>query len=761
MPKTVSQRKFVKGLNAATGILSEQQGSIQRGSNLVLTQRGSLQVCDGSAQIAALPGIPVTFPLIEWIDAYLNYVVGQYPYFVVLAQRATPVLPNNVANINIAFSGSGTNPAGTYVIAVVGVDASIANGGQTGFGFNQSPSGYRVIIASSSFSTLTVTWSSLAGVSGYNIYQINQDPSLGIGLLVNFLGSTSGVSSTTFVTAASLSTTFTTAAPQANTTAYLGLFSGSPSTTALGTNIILTQAASFLAITFQPAIITPGDPRFNGNAGLAGFSPYGGFIGSAESIPHLLQFAQLEILILGNGLPPMSYNPATGATPTTLSNTFQASYPNWQSGVSWSTDSQIAVLSGGTNFLFSAIQGGVSGTITPSWNFTLDTQTADGSVIWKSGGAIPANIAPRGAAHAVVYAGSLWLFNTSPLTTSDQIDGPTCVKMSDSNNPNSWNPVNTAFIGKDDGTQITGAMPFTIAAVGISPTGSMAVFKEFQTYQIIGVFGSNNFEIQPAQTDMGCIASRSIQFIPGFGVVRYTHLGFAVYDGVNDRLISEEIRPYLYGGFGQYLGMASPDERYVYLAKSTQSVKPPMYMCAMPLTTGTPGFMTRIFCYDLILKAWVIIDLPFSIFAMNRIKAGEGYPLVVIGKSDGTIHRIVSGDGDFGGVQISWNFQTQDVFGEGASQRLFYREVTIRGWGTPQQAKAITITPVIDGVTKTNLYTDVIPQDPSSNQFEVRAEILVNAQIAHANISGQGQVVIDSVDWSVEPKSQTAKRVIG
>ena len=198
------------------------------------------------------------------------------------------------------------------------------------------------------------------------------------------------------------------------------------------------------------------------------------------------------------------------------------------------------------NYLFTATQGGVSGSGATPFTGTppaTGAQIADGSVIWTSNGPIVASVAPRGAAHAVAYAGSLWLANTSPQTTSDGIDGPTCLKMSDSNNPNSWNPVNTAFIGRDDGTQITGLQPFTIAALGISPTGSLCVFKEFQTYQVIGVFGSTTFEIQPAQTNLGCIAARSIQFIPGFGVCRFSHLGFAVFDGINDRLISEESGP--------------------------------------------------------------------------------------------------------------------------------------------------------------------------------------------------------------------------
>jgi hypothetical protein len=496
------------------------------------------------------------------------------------------------------------------------------------------------------------------------------------------------------------------------------------------------------------------------------FSPYGGIPGQVNVIPQLVQFAGLEILILGNGYAPQSCDPTktSAATLTALTNTFQAAYPAWQPSVDWVTGAQVT--DGAGNY-YTATQGGVSQTPgPPTWNIALGAQTADGSVIWTSNGPLIASTAPRGAAHAVAYAGSLWLANTYPSTTSDGIDGPTCLKMSDANNPNSWNPVNTAFVGRNDGTQITGLQPFTIAALGISPTGSLCLFKEFTTYQVIGVFGSSTFEIQPAQTNLGCLAARSIQFLPGFGVVRYTHLGFAVFDGINDRLISEDIRPYLFGGVDSEADLVPVDPTYCYLAQSAQTTSPPMYLCAMPLV-GASGSLTRLFCYDLVMKSWAVLDLPWAISSLGSMSAGEGYPLVLAGRVNGAVERMQAGDvnWDSGGSSqsnVAWSFRSPDIFGEGSSQRLFIEQVTIRGYGSAAMVASIIASLWIDGRNIGAQGIDVVPQGGGS-LFEARVSIFQNCYRAHLDISGNGGGAggtIDALDWFVVPKSGLARRII-
>jgi hypothetical protein len=161
------------------------------------------------------------------------------------------------------------------------------------------------------------------------------------------------------------------------------------------------------------------------------------------------------------------------------------------------------------------VTAGSTGGAEPTWPTTTDKTISNGSTIWKEAGSDTATNPPAGAAHAIAHAGSLWVFNTSPTNTSDGLDGPSALRMSDVNNPKSWNPLNAAFVGKDDGSQGMGIAAFTIAEAGIPPTGTLVCFKEFSTYQVNGVFGSTSFSIQQVQSDMGCIAPRSIQFLPG------------------------------------------------------------------------------------------------------------------------------------------------------------------------------------------------------------------------------------------------------
>ena len=57
--KIISQRKFAK-LAAGTGSLSQPPGALARISNLIFSQRGSLQVAAGSAQVPpASSGFPI------------------------------------------------------------------------------------------------------------------------------------------------------------------------------------------------------------------------------------------------------------------------------------------------------------------------------------------------------------------------------------------------------------------------------------------------------------------------------------------------------------------------------------------------------------------------------------------------------------------------------------------------------------------------------------------------------------------------------
>lgn len=843
--KIISQRKWAK-LVASTGPLAQPPGALTRLSNLTFNQRGSLQVCDGSTSIGLVGSALDTYQLAA-LAAFADLEVSQYPYYVALAYPPSPALTNVAAFAASPVAGSG-NSAGTLTFGIVATLGGTHSALQTAS-----------FTTLSTFSGVTFSWDAVSGATGYSIYVIyaaSPPPHFRQGYAV-LLQSVGAVTTSTF-SGTLPATPAVTSIPTLNNSYVLQLFTGSPVASGL------TYTVAFSAITAglfpfvgvgpqgarsitgpYPAVIAPGSPQFLPETALPGFSPYGGIVGSAGPLPQIVQFAGQSILILGNGYAPQQADPALGASAPVapLGNTFQAAYPTWQSGVDWTTGAQLSATSGGTNYLFTATQGGVSGTSAPSWNFTTNAETSDGSVIWTCNGPIAVSIAPLGAAHAVAYAGSLWLANTYPTTTqyaawqgstayiagqqigvvdgsgntwlfqvqtggtsgssapswtftagdttndasplvwycveelspalAAGLDGPSCLKMSDANNPNSWNPVNTAFVGKDDGTQITGLQPFTIAALGISPTGSLCLFKEFTTYQVIGVFGSTSFEIQPAQTNLGCIAPRSIQFIPGFGVCRFSHLGFAVFDGIQDRLISEDIRPYLFGGVDSQADLTAVDPRYSYLAQSAQTIAPPMYLCAMPLTSaptlyGVGGSLARLFCYDLVMKAWAVVDLPWAITTLSTLAVGEGYPLVVAGKSDGTLQRLQSGDltwdaGASDQSNVAWSFRSPDIFGEGSSQRLFVEQVVIRGYGNSAMAASIVASLWLDGAQLGAQAIDIVPMG-GGNLFELRVAVFRNGERFHLDVSGNNggaAGVIDSLDWAVTPKSALARRVIG
>ena len=827
--KVISQRKFAK-LVASTGPLAQPPGAITRASNLLFTTRGSLQIADGSQYIGAISTLQL-----EEMEIFANLVSAQYPYLVGLALN--PTSQGNVSGVGVSAGSGSSNPAGIYAFGVVGITA---NGGHSDMA---STAAQVTFNSGTTFGNLTFTWTGFTDAVTYQIWMWKW-PALSSSTDYQGVLIASGITGLTYTTSGTLPTLPVVTTPVGDSTHLLEIVLSQIGISG-GQTIVEFNSPSTNFPSFLPASSAqvPGSPSFAGALLPTIQTPYGGVPGACSNIPQVVQFAGQAILILGNGYAPQALNPALGSSAPVapLINTFTAAYPTWQSGVDWTTGSQLTAANGSVNYLFTVTQGGVSGTTAPTWNFTTNSETSDNSVIWTCNGPIPASVAPIGAAHAVAYAGSLWLANTWPTTTqyaawiastlfaagqqiavldgsgnswlfvvetggtsggsapswtftagdtttdnsvtwycvgelsaalAAGIDGPCCLKMSDSNNPNSWNPVNTAFIGKDDGTQITGMQPFTIAALGISPTGSLCIFKEFTTYQVIGIFGSSSFEIQPAQTNLGCLVARSIQFIPGFGVVRFSHLGFAVFDGINDRLISEDIRPYLFGGVDSESDLTPVDPQSLWNSHSAQTTSPPMYMCAMPLTGGG-GALTRLFCYDLVMKAWAILDLPAAITSLNWMQAAEGYPLVLAGTIDsgfGYVMRMQSGDKNWnqdvfggGGSSVDWSFRSPDVFGEGSSQRLFVEQVTIRGYGNASMVASIIANLWVDGQQLGSQAIDVVPMG-GSNLFEARVSIFRNGERFHLDVSGNNggaAGTIDALDWAVTPKSALARRVIG
>jgi hypothetical protein len=222
---------------------------------------------------------------------------------------------------------------------------------------------------------------------------------------------------------------------------------------------------------------------------------------------------------------------------------------------------------------------------------------------------------PKGAKHLAVHQGFLWLWNTAPFSEPNSFDGPTSLRSSDLNEPLKWPAANQVFIDKDDGDHGMGMAQFTIAESGISPTTSQILFKTFVTYQMTGVFGSTNplFTIQRVKSDMGCIAPRTARFCPGFGIMRLTHRGFALFDGTDDRLVGLEVNPILFGN-----EVFEPvDWDKVFTSYAAVIPNPPLYVCVCP-KCDVPG-LTIWFVFDLVRRAWTIFDLPQPIATIATI----------------------------------------------------------------------------------------------------------------------------------------------
>lgn len=457
---------------------------------------------------------------------------------------------------------------------------------------------------------------------------------------------------------------------------------------------------------------------------------------------------------------PIGHAPSSGGTLTVSTipviSTFVPSYPLWTTSVSYAVNS-IIVPTVSNGHYYKAVQAGTSGGTQPTFPTTTGGQIADGSVIWRESGLLnSAAPPPPGCAHIAVYAGSVWMFNTATTNTSTGLDGPTSLRMCDVNNLNSWNPINQAFLDKDDGIDGMGLATFTITAQGIPPQGSLVAFKLYATYQIVGVFGSSNFAIQRAETDMGLVAPRTLQFSPGFGLMRQTHLGYAVFDGVTDRVISQQIQPYLYASDDQELSDITPmDPSWMAISQSSQTANPPMYISAIPVGTSN-GNLTRILCFDLVLKAWCIVDLPFPISTLAQARSAVSPVITLMGSAnDGSLQRWQADDenwstitgGSITTLPVSFSVRTPVIASKDAYVRLYTRRVIIRGQqGAP--AATLSMNPNVSGVSQGSV---PVPM-PSSGDFQTQAPVGVTSDLFYADLTGSGQVTIDAMSWDIVPK---------
>lgn len=356
---------------------------------------------------------------------------------------------------------------------------------------------------------------------------------------------------------------------------------------------------------------------------------------------------------------------------------------------------------------------------------------------------------PPGAKHIALHFGSVWLWNTNNTTTT--LDGPSSIRMSAVSNYGDWPNANQAFIAKDDGQVGMGLATYTIVETGISPISTLIAFKNFSAYQITGVFGASNFAIQQVKTDMGCIAPRTIQFVSGFGIIRLTHKGFALFNGVEDKLISEDIRPAIFGNPNDENDIPSIDFNEVEIAAAGQVQNPPLYVCACPVS-GSDGKLTRYFVYDLVRRAWTICDFPYDISWIGNVFSGTTGDLIGGGLTGGSIYRLFGlNDVDDHGTPIGWSFRTGPITSGDPTGLLFWRRLLIDMVYPPGQALSFTTT--LTGYPTTQTGTRTL--NPLVSMGRTDVDILRTAPSVYATFTGTGNNKIRGLTWQVRKKPLT------
>lgn len=502
-----------------------------------------------------------------------------------------------------------------------------------------------------------------------------------------------------------------------------------------------------------------------------------GTITSGWQNPQLFAFAGFTIVTVGNGQTPYTFN---GTTLTALSTN-----SSWQANTLYQVGDRI--VAAGHTFVVASLSesysnsgtgtgvsntspstyAGLSGSSIPAFGAVtpIGNTIGDNQIHWQFISGSPDQghqTVPGGAAHGIVFAQAFWLWNTG--ATNSGLDGPNVIRQSAVNNPNSWPDANLAYVGKDDGDMGSGMASFTIAEAGISPTGSLVLFKNYSSYQVTGVFGANNFAIQLIKTDMGCIAGRTPLFATGFGIIRFAHLGFALFDGVNDTLISEEIRPYIFG----LSGLTGVDFTKVANGRAALVTSPPMYCCALPLL-GQSGNLTRVFCYDLTMKAWMIVDVTgtqaYRAFKQIRLPNQPTTTYFADALSDGTnfnVRRWQNGDADFDGTAIPWSVIPAEIGDPGS--RAYFRRVMVRGHSLT--AGKITAQAVLASSLPPADTEQSAPTGPNSSgivpvnnmgsglylgdqDIAVAYDLAETAASGRAQFSGTGRVTLEGFDWHV------------
>jgi hypothetical protein len=189
---------------------------------------------------------------------------------------------------------------------------------------------------------------------------------------------------------------------------------------------------------------------------------------------------------------------------------------------------------------------------------------------------------------------------------------------------------------------------------------------------------------------------------------------------------------------------------------------PPLYCCSLPtspdppqpLPATVPLQFNRLAVFDIELKAWTIVDLPYSIYGMNDIRTAFGFVRdwsLWGGQTDGILRLWLDApfwDKDVTNIPISWSVMLPDVFQDG-SGRMFFQDILIRGnviAGPVKISSQLYAESKSQAVLPVQTWSFGVPGD-----FELRVPIGQAHTSMRLVLSGTGRVSIDGVKWSVAP----------
>ena len=722
MPKwrNISQKNYAKGVDALSQVFDLQDGNVPQLQGMILTTQGAIRTIDGTSLVysdstTAGPYRPIfslgTHDFQGIIPA--DGSSGGVPFYLIIRGDTNFPLatPTGIVLTSVTATGGVLIPGTTYSYRVSAYD---------GHGETLASAAVTIVLGAGN-NAVQVDWDLMEGATAYTVYGRTAGIEHGI-FPVPRSGLGGGQLDSGVTTVSSASTEFidlgttapTTNPPVATTTAeVLTLYKGSSIGGNYGNQPIRRFPNNFTSTTaggIQPPAkplrgvwggATPTFSAFNNN------TISGGLIGRSDCFPQFIRMRSQVIIALGNGTPPYSlmYDPSI--------------------------------------FDFDA--------------FPLGSSTME---IPPSGQNVP-----PGMAHGAFINGFLWAINTWPQDENvKNLDGPSALRQSNLNDPTTWNVANSTFINKDDGSEGTGIATFSIAETGIAPQTSVVLFKDFSTFLAPPLLISDpNFAIQQAQTDQGCIAPRSIQFVTGLGIVRLTHIGISAFDGLKDNLLSEPLHPYIFNDIPSNSTFAI-DWDYAFLARGFQTVKPFAYSLLCPAIGDRAaygnGAMTLLLTYDVLKQAWSIVKtdtaLGIVLEAASSVRPQGSLPIPLMGGfNDGIVRRwqcndLVREDT----TAIPFSFQTNQVFGqESPSQRLYVRRVYIRGYG-PGTLNSAAVQLMGGDTPDPNSPRPTVPTRVASggNRWTYLKDIGETALDMNVTIGGSGQVEIDAVEWEVSDK---------